>query len=324
MTSIACESARGWSSGIDVWRTPISRVDSIDRRDLSHRRFQCEYVNKCRPLHIRGGASLWPANQRLNEKDYLVDKLGNEQFSVFTKPVRELRWRESFWPDRFKESFNKEDRSTLNFVELQERAISQEFVFAYSVRLEKSSKLAGLAEDVADFEFLPNPRPPRYYTPLRVFLHGRSYTDWHYHPDDETLMCQFARKKTVTLLPPSQVWDIFFEVARMQDYIGTADPSAFPKLASLQPSVVEVEHGDACYIPPHWWHAVECKDTTPALGFTAAYCWRSPNHIRFDPRFPYRHFILTAGKFRKRAKIALDTILWNSLRMTGKALREIP
>ncbi len=317
------EPTGGWTSGVESWGAPVGPVTSLDRDELTPERFRSEFVDRCRPLHIRGGAAHWPALRRWADAGYLREKLGSEEFPVHSKPVLELKWRASFWPDRFRESFAAEEFRSMGFDELWDLAVSQRFAFAYSALATQESRLGALTEDV-DVDLVPEPRRPLYYSPLRLFLHGRSYTDWHYHPQDETLMCQFGRPKEVALLPPVPTWDVFLEVARDEDYIGPADPARYPALATLEPRTVVTEPGDACYIPPHWWHAVECVDSTPALGGTAAYCWRSPRHIHLDPRFPYRRFLRRTGRLRTRARYALDAVLWWAFARRGRALPSIP
>ena len=60
--------------------------------------------------------------------------------------------------------------------------------------------LASIADDVLGFPFLKNAARPRLYGPKRAFVFRNSYTDWHYHVTDETLMCQVKAPKETLLL----------------------------------------------------------------------------------------------------------------------------
>ena len=237
-----------------------------------------------------------------------------------------MRWRRKQWPDRFENRFAQQPTTELSFMDFESIARSQDPIFSYALGLNSSTSLAALEPDVGTFYFLDEIQTPNYYKPLRAFVHGRSYTDWHYHPDDETLMCQFGRSKTTYILPPTQAtWDVFFEIAHEENWIGAADPNRFPKLKALKPIAVVVEPGDALYIPPNWWHAVECNDRTDRVGMTVAYCWGSPFHVRLDPRFPFRRFYLRNGRPLRRFQLGAAAALWGALRLVGwRTLPELP
>lgn len=274
---------------------------------------------------IRSATKHWPANERWSEPDYLSRLLGEHEIAVHRDPVLEMRWRQQHWPDRFMEAFDEQVPTMLNFTELAELAASDEFVFAYAIGIDARSCLAALENDIGEFQFLPNPAPPNFYQRLRAFVHGTSYTDWHCHPDDETLMCQFGRSKTVHILPPDQnTWDVMTEVAQQENHIGPVGLKQFPRLKTLTPFVAEVHPGDAVYIPPNWWHAVQCVQQTRQLGVTVAYCWGSPPHIRMDPRFPFRRFYLRHGDWRRRLQLAAAAALWSTFALAGKTLKNVP
>jgi len=84
-----------------------------------------------------------------------------------------------------------------------------------------------------------------------------------------------------------------------------------------------VHPGDAIYIPPHWWHAVECPDARDGLGITLAYCWRSPAHIEFDPRAPYKKCAGRHGTWKRRARLATEKARWAAMRISGHEPSEI-
>ncbi len=312
-------------SGVSSWEVQPIELDSVDAREIDARTFQREYVNQCRPLLIRGATSHWPAAERWHRADYLQKALNGNSLEFFRQTRPEMRWRRTLWPERFEPVFAAEASETADFSDLANLAAQNEVVFAYALELSRESSLAPLVDDIGNFPFLPDPGPTHYYKPKRAFVHGLSYTDWHYHPDDETLMCQFGRSKLVHMLPPSQQnWDVFYEVAEQVDIVGTARPDRFPRLKTLHPFVAQVHHGDAIYIPPNWWHAVDCAEAGRDCGVTVAYCWGSPLHIRSDPRFPFHRFYMRHGRLKNRLKVIAASVIWAGLSVTGGALRTIP
>lgn len=318
-----------WSSGVRSWGQPIGDVKSIDHGDISAEEFRTEFIDRCRPVLIRSATTHWPAAKLWCAPDYLAHTLKDVKFEVHTEPVIEMSWRRRLWPDRFAKVFDAHSRGVaslvVSFDNLMELATSKDVVFAYSVKIDKSSSLSVLHDDIGGFDIVPNPGRPHYYPPLRAFVHGISYTDWHCHPDDNTLMCQFGRSKTLHLLPPDQfTWDVMLDVAQHEDRVGPADPERFPRLKTLKPRVAVVNPGDAIYIPPNWWHAVACTEEAAQLGVTVAWCWGSPLHIRSDPRFPYRSIYAQHGPITNRLKMAAAAIVWRALALSGKTLAEIP
>ena len=314
-----------WSSGVRRWDQPIEHVETVNADEIDAEAFRTEFLNKCRPLIIRSATEHWPAASRWREPDYLAGALGEQKFVVHRVPVIEMNWRKRQWPERFAAAFESQQTSIVSYDELMELADSNEAVFSYAVGIDDTSNLAAIRNDIGTFPFVPKPAPTHYYKPLRAFVHGISYTDWHYHPDDETLMCQFGRSKTVHMLPPAQsTWDVFFEIAAQEERLGTADPDRWPRLKTLRPYVAEVHPGDAVYIPSNWWHAVECVEETDQLGITVAYCWGSPLHIRVDPRFPFHRFSLRHGKLKHRIQLAGAYLAWAAFGLVGKTLKKIP
>lgn len=186
---------------------------------------------------------------------------------------------------------------------------------------------AKVEADVGGFPFLRNPPPPLIYTKKRAFLFGRSYTDWYFHPSDETLMCQIGGSKRVALLAPDQRnWDTMLDVVSHERFVGVPDSKRFPEFRKLRFRSVIVDHGDALYIPPYWWHAVESVDGGASWGATIAWCWGSPMHILLDPRFPARQFYLKnlespASRFRF---LRLSAKHWFPAYLRGRVMEAIP
>jgi hypothetical protein len=138
-----------------------------------------------------------------------------------------------------------------------------------------------MRRDIGRFSFLSRAEPSFFYPPVRYFVYRNAGSTWHFHPFDETLMCQIVGAKKVGLLSARTVFqkdvqEVFFQ----EDYYD--DPSRFEKLnhAGLQFFSAEVEEGDALYIPPLWWHGV--SSLSQAFGVTTAIPWRSPLPVIAD------------------------------------------
>jgi len=313
------------SSGVHRWGGPVREIESVDVGQIDAEEFRTEFVDKCKPLLIRSATNHWPAAKRWSTANYLDQLLRGRPISVHREPVLEMRWRRKHWPDRFRKAFDAQSPEVMPCEKLMELAASNEFVFAYAVGIDNSTSLSVLEDDIGEFEFLVDAAQSNYYEPLRAFVHGVSYTDWHMHPDDETLMCQFGRGKTVNMLPPDEsTWNVIIDIAERENHIGPASPDQYQRLKTLEPLVGEVQPGDAVYIPPNWWHAVQCNEESTQLGVTVAYCWGSPKHIRFDPRFPFRRFFLRRGDWKRRLKLAAAATMWGALALAGKSQRSVP
>ncbi|MEM1187110.1 MAG: cupin-like domain-containing protein [Pseudomonadota bacterium] len=304
-----------FTSGVADWGCRVQEGEARDRDEIRGESFEKERVCPSKPLLIGRGVAHWPLHELVSDRAALGEKLAGKNFRVRGVPVMELKWREKLWPEALPPQQPVQIDEEVSFEALLARAAENEFAFCYATDFDEASNLAPLRYAIGSTPIVTQ-RPPRHYRPLRAFLHGRSYTDWHYHPNDETLMCQFGRRKTVYLLPPTQpVWDVLMEVARDKPYIGLGRPDSFPRLQALEPMRVTVNPGDALYIPPHWWHAVECSGDSAGLGMTLALCWGSPQLVRLDPRFPHQRLRFSLGPARKRIKLGIGAGAWAALRL---------
>jgi hypothetical protein len=163
-------------------------------------------------------------------------------------------------------------RVEMAFAEAVERLNARETgcaIVATAAPLELQADLGGIA-------FLSGAAPAFSYPPARYFFYRNAGTTWHYHPFDETLMCQIVGSKRIGLLnvhTPSNaaVRALFLK----EDYYD--DPVLFDSLAGLPWFSADLEEGDSLYIPPLWWHGI--VPTHDGFGATATVTWRSPLHV---------------------------------------------
>jgi hypothetical protein len=276
-------------------RDKARAMEVVEASSLTPERFFGEYVEQLKPCLIRGAARHWPAFEKWRDAGYLKTALGNVlEERIMRWPKIEFPWRPRVWP-RFESIYKEAAKNVfaLPFDALIDRIARHEFIFSYARQISATSPLAPLVEDVGGFDFLPASATrlsPRIYKPVRTFFFGRSYTDWHVHGTDETLMCQIGAPKRVAMLGPGQkVFEAMIDVYAQESH-NVFDTARFPKLAELAPQVFVVEPGDATYIPPFWWHAVESVGGSMSFGATVAVCWRTSDRVHYDPRLSYRTF----------------------------------
>jgi hypothetical protein len=236
---------------------PVFRVE-----DLRESVFIGDFVSSSRPCIIRGAVRHWPATQQWRNKEYLKNRSGHH--NVY------------FYPYEFHISAKKmeSERTVISFAEAIDRLHAEETKVAIVVTAAPSELLS----DLGRVPFLSKADPAFTYAPARYFFYRNAGTTWHYHPFDETLMCQIVGTKKIGLLNTNTpfnkaVRDIFLQ----EDYY--SDPGAFAALdgADLPWFSATLEEGDSLYIPPLWWHGV--VPLTETFGATATVTWRSPLHV---------------------------------------------
>jgi len=301
-------------------------IAQVDASELSEREFSAEFVEHMRPCLIRGAIRHWPAVKLWPSPDYLRQRVGNREVSICLAPRIEHPAAAKGNPE-LRQRMDNASRP-MRFEGFLEHLISGErgHCVLHAASLRDGEPLAPLARDVGGFPFLHAPRPARFYPNHRVFIYRDSYTDWHIHQLDETLMCQVKGSKEVLLLPPdTESFRTMKKMAEQLGYLADVDWEKFPELKTLKPFRVTVGGGDALYIPTCWWHAVEPIEMD--WGITLSWCWGSPLHL-FDPRLAgIRNLVkrVTSSGLNGRALFTLSAISYSLLHrfVTGQ-LRKRP
>jgi hypothetical protein len=292
--------------------TEAQSLSSVDATDLTPESFQHEYIDRLRPCVIRGAVRHWPAVARWRDFNYLRQKTENVIVRVTTAPLNEYLAVDGQAP-----VLDMPFHSILDMCsEPPPTQRTHLAMHAISV-LGKYAKLRSLREDILGFPFVRRPPPPRLYIAARAFLFRDSYTDWHYHDGDETLMCQIKENKEVLLLPPDEQTLQSMTAIREKNGGQTwdVDSDRFPDWKKLRPYRVVVREGDALYIPTFWFHAVESIERE--FGWTVAWCWGTPHHL-FDLRLPG-----VRGRFKQLIKTrkalgAVAAAAWSQVRRFGQ------
>ena len=290
---------------------PTRTITSVEAAELTPTRFREEFLERMRPVVVRGAVRHWPAFEHWRSPEYLRDRLGNPNVGTVTRPLVEPPGHDA----------NKTATVELPLATFLEQittgARGHRVLHAYE--LAEKSPLAPIADDVGGFPFLPGElAAPRIYPRKRAFLYRDSYTDWHYHETDETLMSQVKGAKEVLILPPdAATFALLSKINAETGPLWDVDRARYPGFAALTPYRVVVEPGDALYIPTFYWHAVASLGDD--FGCTVAWCWGTPLHL-FDPRLAGVRSALRASVKSGFFPLAAAAAAWSLLHV-GRLVR---
>jgi len=238
----------------------------VNAESLTRESFKKDWVSRNKACLIKGAIKHWPAVEKWRRKEHWLSNCDNIKVTIYphlnyNDPKRQM-----------------EGRVELGFHEAVDRLFqNKDHVFSFpggQIR-DKSFSQVMNEQDLPGFSFLSPLERPRLYPQKRFFMYRRAATAWHAHNMDETLMCQVNGPKRVALFSPhieqaKYVTEFLANELHLNGQLMNAD-------LRLKPMIADVEEGDALYIPPYWHHAVVPLDGE--VGFTLAYCWRSPLHI---------------------------------------------
>lgn len=244
-------------------------LEVLQGDDLSEEEFLRNWVSRNKPCLIKGAIKHWPAIHKWKSQEYWMSNCENFDIDVYPHQnyncqKRQKRGRQNMvYHEAIKRLFKKEDP----IVSMPSKAINS------------GNEFSEVFKDIGDFKFLKNAKKSFWYEPFRFFSYRQASTAWHVHGVDETLMCQVNGAKKVAILAPD-----IASPKKVSKYLEKEcylnDDKGINELDQLSPLLVNVEETDALYIPPYWFHAVVPKDDE--VGFTLAYCWRSPVHVMGD------------------------------------------
>jgi hypothetical protein len=310
----------------DVRRVPnyqsAPSVDVEDGERLDAATFQRRYVMQNRPCLIKNAASRWPALDRWADSDYLVSTVGDvEARASCTPKIEAFGLRSAIEERRACQMTNKAllpARTVRDWLPPLRTPDDEVLFVELGPGDERVRRLgADLAAGGERFPFLPDPPRPRFaYGDWGAMLYKNSYSDWHYHPGAEAIMCQVLGTKDVLLLPPTrQSWDQIVPVHQTQWKVWNVDVSKAPAYRNLRPCHVVVERGDGLFLPINWWHAVQARPRE--FGITVPVWWDSPFR---DLRQPATRHLLWR-LWRRRKPLAARELLASTYGTVAKVVR---
>ncbi|MCX4028548.1 cupin-like domain-containing protein [Endozoicomonas sp. SM1973] len=230
-------------------KIPIA-VDEVN--DILPAEFKSCYVDRHRPLIIRGGVKHWSAMQWSSD-EYLLKIAGDQRVKVDVFPLSEQG-------EILLESGNEAVMSIKDFT-------------------------IKFFQETHGYYILDQNLPPPLYQDLnehcvssvfpverrRTFWWGKSGQRSFLHYDDnENLMCQFDGEKEFLLfditdfnyLYPKDTID-YRSLVNLEQY----ELSQFPYLAKATPYVARIRAGDILYVPCYWWHQVKSYGRNIAVSY---------------------------------------------------------
>jgi hypothetical protein len=270
------------------------RVAVVDAMDINERLFHTRYVLKNLPCLIKGAVKHWPAFQKWKNPDYILSVIGDVEVRASCEPKLEAFGLRSAELD-MKVSNTTQDRllpaDTIRRILPKLRAGDHEVLFIEIFPSDPKVRCLGtdLLIEGSRFPFLRKPQRPRFlYSVWGAMLYKNSYSDWHFHPATEAIMCQVLGTKDVLLLAPTREhWDTLVPIHRERWKVYNVDLARFPSYRDVQPYHVVVEPGDGLFIPINWWHAVQGR--AREFGITVPVTWNSPC---YDLRQPANQYFL--------------------------------
>ena len=289
----------------------VNDIPILDAQKLTQKEFWKTYVDNNKPCLIKNAVKYWPASSKWKDLDYLKQKCGHN--IVFQHPTVNYPGDKEFSnrgrvQHSFKEAIEHLSTTTDPIVSIPGEPIS------------KGGKFSELQDDIGTFPFLKKLPRPVQYPESRFFLYKNAGTGWHCHPVDETLMCQISGAKIVALFSSRN--GNFEEIAKLADNEQYFDGSKFLSNLKddLELSITTVEEGDALYIPPFCWHAVDTVDSS--IGMTIARCFRSPLHKIGNIRYPQVRQLWRAA-LRRPSRLTLLVFIFSLLTVTGQIFLRI-
>jgi hypothetical protein len=302
----------------------------IAGRDLTPERFQREVVEGCRPVVIRGLVAGWPVVEAARGspqrfRDYLAAfDVGGRVETYLGNPA--IAGKYYYSPD-FK-GFNFERRMMKLLEALQVMVQSLESADAPSVyvgSVPTGDSLPGFAAANAMPLLAQAPGP-------RIWLGTRSNVSCH-HDTYDNLACAIAGRRRFTLFAPELIGRLYVgpidntmagapvSLAASADGPQDGDFPLFEEIRG-QALKVELEAGDALYLPKLWWHKVE---SLAPLNGLVNYWWDA---FSAGPDAPYTSMLFAMIAISERP--AAERAAWKAFfdhyvfRPNGHPLAHLP
>jgi hypothetical protein len=297
-------------------------VDIEQAKTLDERTFRQSYILRNRPCLVKRAVTRWPAFQRWNVAEYVLSKIGDVDVRASCRPKIEGFGLRAPSQDAVAKQTTRDQLLPPEKVrDLLPRLRTPDADVLFIELRPADAGVRALGDDLTlsaageRFTFYPDPPRPRFlYSGWAVMFYKNSYSDWHFHPGTDAIMCQVLGTKDVLLLPPTQrAWDQIVPIHMTQWKVYDVDTTKTPAYLDVQPYHVIVQPGDGLFIPVNWWHAVQARPREH--GITVPITWESPYRDLRQPAT--RHFLRVLWHRQKRqAASALLTSTYSTLANT--------
>ena len=216
------------------------KIDQVDHSDISVQEFRQDYLNKSKPLLIKGFSKDYPAG-KLWSFDYFREKIGDFKVGVFDNS---RKTNSTYLKPDLLMSFSK----FLDIIQKDEETPYRIFLFNMFKEFPELRK-----------EFTTPPHAKGVLGDLGLAFFGGKNTTVRVHFDldcSSVLMTQFIGRKRVVLIPPefeTLFYKLPFSGFSMVD-IENPDYEKFPGLKYVKGYDFIMEPGDAIFMPSRYWH----------------------------------------------------------------------
>jgi len=230
----------------------INRVENLNKQD-----FIKHYKRANKPVVMEQLTRDWPARKKWNV-DYIKELLGENVVSLYdSKPATERKHQHA---PAIKMPLK-------NYFEMLEQGENDLRLFFYNILTEAPE----LTED-----FTYPDIGLHFFKKLPVLFAGGKGAKVQMHFDidmADIFLCHFGGKKRVLLVSPDQtryMYHVPFSFSSLFDVdFDNPDYEKYPALEYLRGEVTELNHGDALYIPPGYWHYIVYEETGLSMALRA-------------------------------------------------------
>lgn len=226
---------------------------------LTREKFHLDYRSRHAPVVVRGLARDWLASERWTP-EYLRRVCGDEPVEILANRNQNPSYETSYHMHRAQMSF----AGYVDWV-VTAGSSNDRYIHAQN-RFFDTPVGQRLRADVAPVPDWVDPSAPG-----RMFFWlgpAGTVTPLH-HDDDDILFAQIRGRKRFTLFSPGDTPFLYNHVAVFSEVDPESpDYGRHPLYRRATPIVVDLEPGDALFLPRPWWHHVRALDVSVSVSFT--------------------------------------------------------
>jgi cupin-like protein len=121
----------------------------------------------------------------------------------------------------------------------------------------------------------------------RMFIGKEQRTETHYHPGLQVILIHLHGERKIVLYPPSETSKLYpfhwYEQVQMSRFLPHRE-AEFPRFKQARHYECDLAPGEAIYIPIHWWHWVQNRGETLAVGLVFSRRLRDKFDLRLELR----------------------------------------